>query len=112
MKTTNIKRAFLFRHVLNKEWPHYTEVQTNVMIGICLMNEKYDRCSCNTLIDYLNKVHRTPYRKSLLSTIRKFKEDGIVRIYGKGAGTKIHLTTEGQLYLSRLEEKLKRVRSS
>lgn len=107
MKITNIKRVFLFRYVLNKEWPNYTEVQTNVMIGIYLMNQKFERCSCNTLIDYLSKVCRTPNKKTLLSTIRKFKEDDIVRIYGKGAGTKIKLTTDGELYLTRLEEKLK-----
>ena len=107
MKATQLKRSFLFRHVLLKQWEHYTEVETNVLIGICLMNNSSERCSCNTLFEYLSKVHRTPYKKTLLSTLRKFKQEGMIRVLGKGPGTKIHLTTAANLYLFELERKLK-----
>ena len=110
MKITYLKRSFFFRRVLAKGWPKYSEVETNVMIGIYLMNNSFERCSCNTLFAYLSKVHRTPYKKTLLATLRKFKQEGIIRVSCKGPGTKIHLTMEGTLYLIRLEEKLRRVR--
>ena len=107
MRATNLKRSFLFRYILLKQWRHYTEVETNVLIGIHLMNQKSERCSCNTLFKYLSKVHRTPYKKKLLFILRKFKEDGMIRILGKGPGTKIKLTTDAILHLFQLEEKLR-----
>lgn len=110
MKVTQLKRTFLFRYVLLKQWQHFTEVETNILIAIYLMNIKCERCTCNILFKYLSKYHRTPYRKTLLFTIRKFKQDGMIRIIGKGAGIKIHLTIDGNLYLMRLEEKIRGVK--
>lgn len=110
MKITQLKRSFLFRYILLKQWQHYTEVETNILMGIYLMNTSFKRCSCNTLFEYLSKVHRTPYKKALLSTLRKFKQEGLIRVLGKGPGTKIHLTNDANLYLLRLEEKLKNLR--
>ena len=106
MKAIQLKRFFLFRFILLKLWPHYTEVETNILIGIYLMNCDFERCSCNTLSAYLSKMHRTPHKKTLLATLRKFKQDGVTRITGKGRGTNNHLTMDGTLYLARLEEKL------
>ena len=108
MKFTHLNRSFLFRKILLKEWPHYTEVETNVLIAIYLMNCNLERCSCNTLSEYLSMVHRTPHKKTLLATLRKFKREGVTRVTGKGPGTKIHLTMDGNLYLYRLEEKVSR----
>ena len=108
MKFTHLKRSFLFRKILLKEWPHYTEVETNVLIAIYLMKCDLERCSCNTLSAYLSKVHRTPHKKTLLATLRKFKQEGVIRKIGKGPGTKLHLTMDGNLYLMRLEDKVRR----
>lgn len=108
MKITHLKRSFLFRKILLKEWQHYTEVETNVMVGIYIMNETGERCSCNTLFTHLSAVHRTPYKKTLLATLRKFKQEGIIRLISKGPGTKIRLTMDGTLYLLGLEKKLRR----
>lgn len=110
MKTIQLKRSFLFRHILVKQWNQYSEVETNVLIGIFLMNEGLERCSCNTLFEYLAKVRRTPYKKKLLATIRKLKSDGMVRILRKGPGTNMLLTTDGKLYLIDLEEKLRQIK--
>lgn len=107
MRATQLKRSFYYRYVLRKEYKPYTEVETNVMVGIYIMNETGERCSCNTLFAYLSKVHRTPYKKTLLATLRKFKQEGIIRVISKGPGTKIHLTIQGTLYLLGLEEKLR-----
>lgn len=112
MEVTKLKQVFLYRYLIGKECPHYSEVETNVMIGIYLMNKKYERCSCNTLFEYLSKVHRTPYRKTLLSTIRKFKEDGVIRINGSGINKSLKLNAIGQLYLIELEKKLKGLKFS
>ena len=106
MRVTNLKMSFLYRQILLKREDHYTEVETNVLVGIYLMNNKYLRCSGNSLFKYLSTVHRTPYKKSLLQTIRKFNQHGIVRIIGKGACVKIYITMDGNLYLSSLEKKL------
>ena len=110
MKFTHLKRSFLFRKILLKEWPHYTEVETNVLIAIYLMNCDLERCSCNTLSAYLSKVHRTPHKKTLLAILRKFKQEGVIRKIGKGPGTKILLTMDGTFYLQRLEEKIRRIK--
>ena len=110
MKFTHLKRSFLFRKILLEEWPHYTEVETNVLIAIYLMNCDLERCSCNTLSAYLSKVHRTPHKKTLLATLRKFKQEGITRVTGKGPGTRIYLTMDGTLYLIGLEKKLRKTK--
>ena len=109
MKLTHLKQSFLFRNILLKEWPHYTEVETNVLIAIYLMNCDLERCSCNTLCAYLSKVHRTPHKKTLLATLRKFKQEGVIRKIGKGPGTKIHLTMDSIIYLSNLEKSITRI---
>ena len=109
MKFTQLKRSFLFRNILFKDWQNYSEVEINVVIGIYSMNYEFKRCSSNTLFRYLSKLHRTPYKKTLLATLRKFKQEGVIRVTGKGPGTKIHLTMDGTLYLSRIEEKLRRI---
>jgi len=110
MKFTYLKRSFLFRKILLKEWQHYTEVETNVMVGIYIMNETGERCSCNTLFAHLSAVHRTPYKKTLLATLRKFKQDGVIRVTSKGPGTKIHLTMDGTLYLLNLERRIRNIK--
>ena len=110
MKITHLKRSFLFRKILLKEWQHYTEVETNVMVGIYIMNEIGERCSCNTLFAHLSAVHRTPYKKTLLATLRKFKQDGVIRVTSKGPGTKIHLTMDGTLYLLNLERRIRNIK--
>lgn len=46
----------------------------------------------------------------MLSTVRKFKQDGMLRVYGTGPGTNMHLTEAGKQYLFDLERKLRRVR--
>ena len=107
MRLTQLKRIFLFRYVLSKQFDHYTEVETNVLMGIFAMEEKCERCSCNTLLEYLSKMHRTPYKKTLLLTIRKLKENGMIRSINKGPATKIHTTLKGLLHLMELEKKLK-----
>lgn len=112
MIATELKRHFLFRKILNKELNHYTEVETNILIGIYIMNIEHNRCSGNTLFNYLSKINRTPYKKKLLLTIRKFKQEGMIKKFGKGAGTNILLTLEAKLNLFRLEEKMRRVRIS
>ena len=110
MKLTYLNRSFFFRSTLLKVGRHYSEVETNGLIGIYLMNCDLIRCSCNTLTVFLSKMHRTPYKKTLLATLRKFKQDGIIRQTGKGRGTNMHLTIEGNLYLFRLEGKVRRVK--
>ena len=112
MKFINLKQSFLFRSILLKEGQHYTEVETNVLIAIYLMNCNLERCSCNTLSAYLLKVHRTPHRKTFLATLRKFKQDGVIRQMGKGRETNMNLTMDGTLYLYRLEGKVSMVRFS
>ena len=111
MKAIQLKRSFLFRFILLKQWPHYKEVETNILIGIYLMNCDLERCSCNTLSAYLSKIHRTPHKKTLLATLRKFKEGEFIRVNGRGPGTSIHLTIAAELYLFELEAKLKRYRN-
>ena len=103
MRVTNLKRSFLFRKILLKREDHYTEVETNVLIGIYVMNNNYLRCSCNTLFKYLSSVHRTPYKKTLLLTLKKFRQEGMINKNGKGLTTKIHLTLKGELHLYELE---------
>jgi hypothetical protein len=110
MRATQLKRILLFRKILNKEVDHYTEVETNILIGIYIMNIEHKRCSGNTLFNYLSKINRTPYKKKLLLTIRKFKQEEMIRTFGKGAGTNILLTLEAKLILFRLEEKMRSVR--
>jgi hypothetical protein len=74
------------------------------------MNKQLKRCTGNTLLDYLSAIHRTPYKKTLLATLRRLKMDGMIRVVGKGTGSKIVLTLEGDLYLIRLEERLRKIR--
>ena len=110
MKPTQLKRVFLFRSILNKQYGNYTEVEINIITAIYLMNEKNLRCSGNTLFTYLSAIHRTPSKKSLLFTIRKLKEREMIRVIGKGAGLKINLSLQGKIYLMDLEGKLRRIR--
>lgn len=109
MRVTNLKRSFLCRKILLKREDHYTEVETNVLVGIYLMNNKYLRCSGNTLFKYLSTVHRTPYKKTLFITLKKFKQDGMINKNGKGL-TKIYLTLKGELHLFELERLIMKVR--
>jgi len=112
MRATELKRNLLFRKVLNKEFNHYSEVETNILISIYFMNIQYERCSGNSLFKYLSKINRTPYKKKLLLAIRKFKQEGMIKVNGKGASTNILLTQDAKLILFRLEEKVRRVRIS
>jgi hypothetical protein len=85
------------------------EVETNVvLIAIYLMNCDLERCSCNTLSAYLSKVHRIPNKKKhCWQHYASLKQEGVIRKIGKGPGTKIHLTMDGNLYLMRLEDKVR-----
>jgi hypothetical protein len=110
MNTTQLKRLFLYRAILKKQFENYSEVETNVIIAIYLMNKQFKRCTGNTLLDYLSAIHRTPYKQRLLGTLRRLKMDAMIRVVGKGAKSKIVLTLEGDLYLIRLEESLRKIR--
>lgn len=105
----HLKRYLVFRSILMKEFDHYTERELNVLICIDVMAMKEEHCSRNNMFKYLSELHRTPYKKTFLSTIRKFINAGMIRVAGKGANTKIVLTIEGNLHLLRLEEKLSRI---
>lgn len=111
MRIIQLTRCLLFRYVLKKQVESYTEVEINILVCIYLMNNQAKRCSCNTLINYLSKLNRTPSRKKLLYTLRRFKDEGIVRVFGKGPGTNVLLTTLGKIYLNELEDELKGIRS-
>lgn len=110
MRATQLKRSLIFRFILLNKIDHFTEVETHTLIAIYLMNIDYQRCSGNTLFKYLSKIHRTPYRKRLLLTLRNFKETGIIRLSGKGPGTNLFLTEHGKQYLFDLERKLKGIK--
>lgn len=110
MNPTQLNRIFFFRTILSEEFNKYSEVETNVLIGIYLMNKKYERCSSKTLSEFLSKIHRTPNKKTLLASIRKFKMEDMIRICRAGQGIKMHLTMHGILYLFELEKKLKMLR--
>lgn len=107
MTTTQLKRALLFRYVLNKYFDHYTEVETYILISIYIMNTQGKRCSCNTLFTYLSKIHRTPYKKKMLLIVKNFIEQGRIRVLGKGPGTNLVLTEYGKQYLIHLEKKMR-----
>jgi hypothetical protein len=106
MQTDHLYRNLLYRYSLKKQFVIYSEFETNVLFGIYVMNRQFQRCSGNTLFKYLSQIHRTPYKKSLLAAIRKFKSDGCIRATGKGSGANIHLTEFGKQHLSELEERL------
>ena len=110
MRATQLKRALLFRYVLNKQRDHYSEVETYILLCIFMMNNSGERCSCNTLFKKLAKIHRTPYKKKLLSIVRKFKEQDLIRSFGKGPGTNLVLSQQGKLHLFDLEEKLRGIK--
>ena len=110
MRATQLKRALLFRYVLMKQIAHYSEVETYILLCIFMMNNNGERCSCNTLFRKLAKIHRTPYKKKLLLIVRNFKEQDLVRSFGKGAGTNLVLSQRGKQHLFDLEEILRCVK--
>jgi hypothetical protein len=112
MQADQLYRNLLYRHALRKQVNRYTEFEINVLIGIYVMNTQFRRCSGNMLFKYLSEIHRMPYKKNLLATIRKFKSDDMIRVIGNGAGTNIRLTEYGRQYLFELEEKLKGIKVS
>lgn len=93
-----------------KQRDHYSEVETYILLCIFIMNNNGVRCSCNTLFKKLSKIHRTPYKKKLLLIVRNFKEQDLIRVLGKGAGTNLVLSQQGKLHLFDLEEKLRCVK--
>ena len=110
MRATQLKRALLFRYVLNKQRDHYSEVETYILLCIFMMNINGERCSCNNLFKKLSKIHRTPYKKKLLLIVRNFKEQDLVRSFGKGAVTYLVLSEQGKQHLFDLEEKLRGIK--
>jgi len=106
MQAVQLYRNLIFRYALRKQYLSYTEFETNILIGIYIMNTHAKRCSGNTLFIYLSKIHRTPNKKNLLATVRKFKTDGMIRVLSKGVGTNIRVTEFGKQYLHELEERL------
>ena len=103
MKINNLTKCFLFRLALRKTIDYYSEREINFLIGIFLMNKNAKRCSGNTLFTYLSKVYRTPDKKYMLSVLRKFKSEDLIRVLIKGPGTNIVLTEYGKQHLSDLE---------
>lgn len=110
MNITNLKRQLFFKYALNKYEDHFSEMESNILIAIHLMNSHSERCSSNTLILFLKKIKHTPRKQNLLKVIRKFKQKELVRGYGKRNGTNILLTIEGNKYLHGLEHQLRRAR--
>ena len=102
MRATQLKRSRLFRYVLMKQFDHYSEVETYILMSIHLMNNQGKRCSCNTLFTYLSKIHRTPYKKKLFMIIKNLKEQGRIRGLGKGRGANLVITEYGRQYLFHL----------
>ena len=90
-----------------KQFDHYSEVETHILVSIYLMNNDGKRCSCNTLFAYLSKIHRTPYKKKLLLIVKKLKEQNRVRGTGEGRGTNLVITEYGRQYLFHLEKKIR-----
>jgi Mg2+/Co2+ transporter CorC len=113
MRITQITRQFLFRQSLekinNSASARFgcTEKETNFLIGILLMNRNLQKCSGNTLFKYLSKVHRTPNKKAMLATLRRFKNEDLIRQFGNGAGSNLRVTEAGKLFLFGLEKKAK-----
>jgi len=107
MQADQLYRNLLYRQALRKQFNSYTEFETNILIGIYVMNAQAMRCSGNTLFNYLATIHRTPYKKNLLATLRKFKKEDRIRGNNAGAGTNIRLTEFGKQYLFDLEERLR-----
>lgn len=107
MTITHLRRSFLFRVALNKTINTHTELETNFLIGIYLMNKDLKRCSGNSLYKLLSNVYRMPDKKKMLGMIRSFKSKGLVHISGNGASTSITLTQDAKQFLFDLEKKLK-----
>ena len=110
MNITNLKRQLFFKYALNRYADHFSEMESNILIAIFLMNAHYERCSCNTLTLFLSKIKHTPRKQNLIITIKKFKQLDFVRVYGKRNATNILLTTEGNKYVQGLEKQLRRSR--
>lgn len=106
MTATQLKRSLLFRYILMKQFDHYSEVETHILVGIYLMNNDGKRCSCNTLFTFLSKIHRTPYKKKLLLIVKKLKEQNRIKGIGNGRGTNLVITEYGRQYLFHLEKKM------
>ena len=109
MKLLNIKRALFYRHLVLKQWDHYSELETNILLAIFLMNEDAKRCSSNTLFCYLSKIRRTPYKKKFLIILKQFKSKELIRVFGKGRTVNMVLTLEGKLHLYDLEKRVKQI---
>ena len=110
MTATQLKRSLLFRYILIKQFDHYSEVETHILISIYLMNNDGKRCSCNTLFAFLSKIHRTPYKKKLILILKKLKEQDRIKSFGKGSGTNLIITEYGRQYLFHLERKIRGIK--
>ena len=60
------------------------QIEAHILVCIFIMNNNGERCSCNTLFKKLSKIHSTPYKKKLLLIVRNFKEQDLIRVFGKG----------------------------
>ena len=107
-KLSRINQILSMRKLI-KQWGYYTEAEVNVLICIYVMTENVEYCSGKTLFDRLSQFHRTPYKKKFLSTIRKFKQDQLIRTTKKGKISRIHLGIRGYMVLVELEKELLKV---
>ena len=76
------------------------------MICIYEFNEREELCTRTTIFEYLSTIHRTPYKKKLLATIRKFKNDEMIIITKRGREFHIRIGIHGYLFLSRVDSEL------
>ena len=105
-KLTRLNRVLLLRKFLMRQYEQYTEAEVNLMICIYEMNEREECCTRKTIFEFLSKIHRTPYKKKLLATIRKFKKDEMIRITKRARVSHIEIGIHGYLFLSRVDSEL------
>ena len=53
------------------------------MIAVYMMNEKNQRCSPNTLFDYLRDIHRQQRKKDLLSHLQLLRKEEMIQKTGE-----------------------------
>ena len=75
-----------------------------------MMNDKYQRCSPNTIFIYLKTIHPRAAQKNQLSHVRLLKREGMIQITGPGPGTDIILKMDGLAFLFEIETELRKIR--
>ena len=108
-KLTRLNGILSMRTYLSKQWERYTESEVNVLICIYVMNEGAEYCSSKTLFDRLSQLHRMPHKKKFLASLRKFKQQEVIRVVKKGTIARIELRLKGYLFLSRFDNEIDKV---